>query len=161
MKNINSVRFATANIPAEGVWKEGEISFQALAVDTEDRFSFPDPLHYRLHLTVVNNDVLVSGKMSGSMMVMCDRCTETAVYELEQEDIFHRYENVFGEVIDLTDDLREDILLIFPQSFLCADECRGLCLSCGCNLNHDQCTCDIEARADEDDPWRNLDNLQL
>ncbi|MDD4097778.1 MAG: DUF177 domain-containing protein [Lentisphaeria bacterium] len=161
MSALNPLHFPTANIPPDGVTHEGEITFQALGIDPEDRFAFSSPLRFTLHLTIVNNDVLVSGKLSGVIEVMCDRCTDSAPCEVSVEDVFHRCEDVVGEVIDLTDDIREDILLVFPQSFLCSEACRGLCPSCGGNLNREPCACSPAAAAGEDNPWRKLDNLQL
>ena len=161
MSAFTALQFPTANIPPDGTTHEGEITFQALAIDPEDRFAFPSPLHFVLHLSVVDDDVLVAGKLSGVIAVMCDRCTDNTPCEVAVGDVFHRYENVVGEVIDLTDAVREDILLAFPQSFLCSDACRGLCPSCGCNLNRERCTCNPAADAGEDNPWRQLDSLKL
>ena len=161
MSAFTALQFPTANIPPDGTTHEGEITFQALAIDPEDRFAFPSPLHFVLHLSVVDDDVLVAGKLSGVIAVMCDRCTDNTPCEVAVGDVFHRYENVVGEVIDLTDAVREDILLTFPQSFLCSDACRGLCPSCGCNLNRERCTCNPAADAGEDNPWRQLDSLKL
>ncbi|MGI6354978.1 MAG: DUF177 domain-containing protein [Lentisphaerae bacterium] len=161
MSVFKTLRFPTANIPPEGATHTGEITFQNLAIEPEDRFAFPSPLHFTFNLTIVNNDVVVTGKLSGVIEVMCDRCTDNAPCKVEVDDVFHRYENVIGDIIDLTDDIREDILLVFPQSFLCSDACRGLCPSCGSNLNRERCTCTNKADADPDNPWRQLDSLKL
>ncbi|HYF95628.1 MAG TPA: DUF177 domain-containing protein [Symbiobacteriaceae bacterium] len=46
-----------------------------------------------------------------------------------------------GDEIDLSDPLRENILLELPMKPLCSDECEGLCPSCGTNLNEGPCQC--------------------
>ena len=38
--------------------------------------------------------------------------------------------------------VRESILAALPMKILCRDDCRGLCLKCGQNLNRGQCDCD-------------------
>ena len=43
--------------------------------------------------------------------------------------------------IDLTDDIRQMVLLSVPLKLLCADECNGLCPRCGFNLNRGSCNC--------------------
>jgi uncharacterized metal-binding protein YceD (DUF177 family) len=94
MSVFKTLRFPTANIPPEGATHTGEITFQNLAIEPEDRFAFPSPLHFTFNLTIVNNDVVVTGKLSGVIEVMCDRCTDNAPCKVEVDDVFHRYEKV-------------------------------------------------------------------
>ncbi len=47
-----------------------------------------------------------------------------------------------GKVIDLAPILREQLLLALPMNALCREDCRGLCMKCGQNLNESQCGCD-------------------
>ena len=71
----------------------------------------------------------------------------------------------------MTDAIREDILIVFPQSCLCSEDCRGLCPVCGANLNEGDCGCELpEEEEDEEEaeeasegpnPWAALDNLKL
>jgi uncharacterized protein len=62
-----------------------------------------------------------------------------------------------GEKIDLTDLVREQILLNLPTQILCRDDCRGLCQKCGANLNEVNCNCEEK----EIDPrWSALKNLK-
>ncbi|HYO65729.1 MAG TPA: DUF177 domain-containing protein [Archangium sp.] len=52
-------------------------------------------------------------------------------------------EEVFdGKVIDLEPIVREQVLLSMPMSTVCREDCRGLCVKCGQNLNEKQCGCD-------------------
>lgn len=60
-----------------------------------------------------------------------------AVGELEEQ--FYLYEN---DLFDITEIVRESILAALPMKILCRDDCRGLCLKCGQNLNRGQCECD-------------------
>ena len=48
------------------------------------------------------------------------------------------YEN---DEIDLGQLMQEQIFLTLPMKPLCAQECRGLCPSCGTNLNKAACDC--------------------
>jgi uncharacterized protein len=57
-----------------------------------------------------------------------------------------------GEV-DLTDALREAVALAVPLQRICREECRGLCPSCGIDLNRETCDC----QQDDSDPrWAGL-----
>jgi uncharacterized protein len=44
-------------------------------------------------------------------------------------------------IIDLSDDVRQTILLSVPLKLLCRQDCRGLCPDCGRDLNTGTCTC--------------------
>lgn len=44
-------------------------------------------------------------------------------------------------VIDMSDDVRQTVLLSVPLKLLCSESCRGLCPHCGINLNLGTCTC--------------------
>ncbi len=39
------------------------------------------------------------------------------------------------------EEAKNQIILEFPERFHCAEDCKGLCPICGCNLNLKQCDC--------------------
>ena len=43
--------------------------------------------------------------------------------------------------MDLDELIRTDILLELPTKFLCKEDCKGLCPTCGKNLNEGACNC--------------------
>jgi len=60
--------------------------------------------------------------------------------------------------IDLTNMIREEIILHFPFIQVCSKSCRGLCSSCGKDRNKTVCKCkDVDA--DMHQPFKNLKNL--
>jgi len=63
------------------------------------------------------------------------------------------------EILDVSEDIRAEILLEFPMNLLCSDECRGLCPECGQNLNEKSCSCRTQKKGDL--RWDALDNLKL
>lgn len=44
-------------------------------------------------------------------------------------------------VIDMTEDVRQTIILSVPLKILCNDNCAGLCPHCAKNLNEGRCDC--------------------
>ena len=61
-------------------------------------------------------------------------------FDLERAD-----EELFdGKTIDLDPLVREQVLLALPMHAVCREDCRGLCGSCGQNLNERQCDCATE-----------------
>ena len=59
--------------------------------------------------------------------------------------------------IDLTNQVREAIILAIPLKCLCHEECKGLCPRCGINLNRKSCNC---AAPREDPRWTALEALR-
>lgn len=76
--------------------------------------------------------------------------------ELQADDLdFVAYE---GDHIDVEPILCDQLVLNLPSSFRCKTNCKGLCQSCGGNLNLDACECQS---LDKIDPrWHALANLK-
>lgn len=66
--------------------------------------------------------------------------------ELETEDFLVPVEP--GDVINVSEVIRQNLILVLPIAPRCREDCRGLCQRCGADLNRGPCTC--EAR--ETDP---------
>jgi uncharacterized protein len=62
-----------------------------------------------------------------------------------------------GEVLDLDDVAREQIELALPMAKRCAEDCKGLCPSCGGNLNEAPCVC---GEQETDARWGALKSLK-
>lgn len=159
MASCSEFRFFVQDLPAEGMVVSGAVPFADLDVDVDERLSYPRPLRFELRLSPLGEGVLVRGWLRGEVAAVCDRCLAPLVLEVAEEEVCHHLEDVTGTEIDLTEDLREDILLVFPQSCLCQDECLGLCPECGANLNDGPCPCGTPEAGDS--PWDALDNLGL
>ncbi|HOD12113.1 MAG TPA: DUF177 domain-containing protein [Candidatus Omnitrophota bacterium] len=72
---------------------------------------------------------------------ICGRCLETCDKEFcEHLDLHYPVESQ-ENYIDIGEDVRQEILLGFPDRVVCQDQCKGLCPRCGVNLNQEQCGC--------------------
>ncbi len=84
----------------------------------------------------------------------CARCldTVTGTFTLDftrtvaikgtlQNEEDDSYIIVNNGLIDIDRELVEDLLLEFPYTLLCDDDCKGICSKCGTNLNEKQCDC--------------------
>lgn len=58
-----------------------------------------------------------------------------ASFELDEVDA----EPFNGKTIDLDPVVREQVLLALPVSVVCRDDCKGLCSTCGQDLNEQDC----------------------
>ena len=78
----------------------------------------------------------------------CARCLTCFESVIKKQCLLH-YDVSARQVVDITDDVREEIMLEYPLVPVCEEQCRGLCARCGNNLNESDCTHSIEV---EDDP---------
>ena len=129
----------------------------------------------KLKKGIVQTDV--EGVISTVLEVECVRCLQTV--EKPLEIIFkigfvgaeHYTREKDAEVnitdleisisendkIDLTEVVREQILLNLPDRILCRENCLGLCEKCGANRNLVDCSC---IRKELDPRWSALQNLK-
>lgn len=123
-----------------------------------ETYSIDGPV--RVEGKIVNTGLFyrVEGVVYCKKAFRCDRCLEDFVQEqehsfaekyqkkAEDDDVVSEEDrdvNYFdGEVIDLTDLIRDTILLAQPLNNICSPACRGLCMKCGANLNESDCGCD-------------------
>jgi uncharacterized protein len=104
------------------------------------------PIELDLRLESVVEGVLVSGSATVEVRGECVRCLGEISDELEvdiqelyvypgvepDDDLASRLE---GDLIDLEPLLRDEVVLDLPFQPLCRDDCLGLCVECGANLN--------------------------
>ena len=121
---------------------------------------------YHLSAVMAGADLIVTGKASVPLATVCARCLDDIRVTIEVKDLCFHFEKVRDLEVDLTDDVREELLLAFPSCFYCSPDCKGICPMCGTNLNHASCSCDrSQADPEPDDaapsPWDQLDALNL
>ncbi|MBR90542.1 MAG: hypothetical protein CMO66_04625 [Verrucomicrobiales bacterium] len=134
----------------------GEIPAEKLDIIEDDELiRSVHPLTYNLEASLLEDALLVRGRLDMPLDCECARCLQpfvhtvtlpewTAHLPLTGEDAVEIKE----EVVDLTPVLREDILLGFPRHPLCAPDCAGL----ASKTNGDAATADPE-----ESPWARLD----
>lgn len=90
-------------------------------------------------------------KMEFNFKTHCDRCN--SIFERKFSYSFEHIIVPFDEnqtdeyiyVVDNKIDVKElalsDLLVSLPSKILCGNDCKGLCFTCGVNLNDETCKC--------------------
>lgn len=118
-----------------------------------------DGLRFTGQLMPAGDDYLLRGGLAGDLETPCARCLEPARVHVdvpmtvtfvaagneevdvdEEEDQDPDVVTFKGGEIDLSDELRDAIVLAIPFNPLCDEACRGLCPLCGGNRNVVPCT---------------------
>jgi uncharacterized protein len=105
---------------------------------------FVEPITVSARVTRGINNVSVELNIGAVMHLTCSRCLQDFTADLSKDVKL----NIPGEQtkeIDLTDNLREEIILSYPLKPLCRRDCKGLCATCGQDLNKGKCNCDCPA----------------
>ncbi len=159
MQSCAQLQVSIAHMPLEGMRIQGKIPFASLDVEDTEQIQCPNPLKFALHISPVQNGVLVQGQLQTTLICRCDRCLENFNLPVVTDEVCHFFEEVHTTELDLTEDIREDILLLFPQRAFCRADCRGICPNCGQNLNVSECRCPPTHGGS--DAWSILDNIDL
>lgn len=90
-------------------------------------------------------------KVTATVVSRCARCLEEVVLPITAEmhaDFAHEPDPedpdqycFEASTLELTDAIRDALVLELPLRFLCSEDCKGLCSQCGTNLNTGTCTC--------------------
>lgn len=159
MTDINPLIIYPHRLSETPVTIGGDLPMQVLDLAEDDRTAYPNPFSYQLDLTLVNDSVLVRGTLVTVLRRRCDRCLVYYDQPVQIDDVCYFFKNSDADAIDLTDPIREDILLGFPQRSVCRDDCEGLCGRCGQNLNSRDCGCRPEAEPEA--LWQALDKVVI
>lgn len=135
---------------------------------------FSQPVIVEGTATNVESGILVDCTIRTGITVNCDRCLRpfdiqietTAVEEYVEgknsrtagssdEREFKSYK---GSVLDISEMIEENILLSVPMKNVCSAACKGICPSCGADLNLEECTCsrqEVDPRMEKLKSWFN------
>ncbi|HEY5450600.1 MAG TPA: DUF177 domain-containing protein [Polyangia bacterium] len=108
-------------------------------------------------ITPSGDDYLLRGELVGDLETPCARCLEPALVHVDlpltvtfvpagaedvdpEEDADPDVVTFKGGEIDLSGELRDELVLAVPFNPLCDEACRGLCPLCGGNRNLVPCT---------------------
>jgi len=146
-----------ARLARDGDKLKGEIDPAVLGFGPDNETQPDGGLGYDLSVRLVGEELLVRGTVRQRVSCLCSRCGCTFLLEvLEPEFLVCEQINASTDFLDLTEALREAIILALPGYPVCKETCKGLCMRCGKNLNAGDCSC---WEPGSGDPWAALNGL--
>lgn len=126
----------------------------------------PGAVEVDVLLEAVHGGILVSGVIKTQWQGICRRCLgdATGIITCYVRELFEPNSNLEttyllqSDRLDLEPLARDAILLELPVAPLCVEDCLGLCLECGINLNEGNCDCNL---AEVDPRWAALESLKF
>jgi uncharacterized protein len=132
---------------------------------------FREPISINLLLEDVGDLINADYQFVASCFGICDRCANEFSFKLRAEgkllfiansgDEFSlqdsvKYFHPDAPEIDISQDILDALMLEMPVKLLCKEDCKGLCQTCGQDLNVEPCDCKNEVI---DPRWQALTGL--
>ncbi|MGE9268600.1 MAG: YceD family protein [Verrucomicrobiales bacterium] len=150
-------------LPDEGQFMEGELPAEALDLK-EDGAEATGPLRYGLHVQRFADELLLQGSLSAPFTFTCVRTLKNFVQTIEVPSAAIAIHLDGEEVVDATEALREELLILLPANPTCdqADDPQD------CEIDSKYLALDKEGDSDVKTPpaperdtrWDALDSLQ-
>jgi uncharacterized protein len=154
---------------------EYEYEFEEDITEVEISEPYLGKLKTKVLLTKFDDQILLSAETGIKASLECDRCNTdyTKVIESKYKVVYflryNEFEDESADVyyihpdtdsIDISKDVRDIAILSIPMKKLCKDDCKGLCINCGKNLNEGNCGCDTKQNDLRWQPLMDLKNKQ-
>ena len=153
------MKIMVARIPDGGSQLDGTDPGSIMELDGDPFVEVEGDVRYELQTQCVSDELVVRGTLSVELGFACARCSEKFSTTVSDSGFLRAYPvSKDTDSVDITADMREDLLLHIPDFPVCSDGCKGLCAQCGANLNKGSCNCEAGERPN---PWSALDHLDL
>ncbi|MEE9443833.1 MAG: DUF177 domain-containing protein [candidate division Zixibacteria bacterium] len=166
---LNNINDFPAHLVLEGKANDLRLEYRGL-VEAHS-------LQVEMDIILSDNIYYCQGQVKCDAKLECSRCLEPyseslngridfSIQELSDKHPVDTDEVPENEIlltsvtkeIDISQPIREALILEIPLKPICAESCRGLCSLCGGNKNVQQCDCRIE---NADSRWDNLKDLLI
>ncbi len=121
----------------------------------------------QIRLTNVGHEIMARGEVTATFELECRRCLRLfqqtitakidepcALREIDQVEAYavgtdepEALPILEGQLINLSELIRQNLIVTLPARPLCKPDCRGLCPHCGKDLNEGPCEC-VEEKTD-------------
>lgn len=130
---------------APTIREQGSLSFQGAVAPEEiqalleGEALLQGPLRASLELTWRAGEIGFRGKVAGQWRMECARCLALSLtgYAIDLEGTLRPA----GGVVDLTEEVRQALVLAAPMQSRCKPDCKGLCPKCRADRNLKECGC--------------------
>ncbi|MBN2000603.1 DUF177 domain-containing protein [candidate division KSB1 bacterium] len=123
-----------------------------------DLKGFNYPIEVHMDINRVADNIYIRMNFKTRISAVCDRCLEDLLQPIDEnvrivctrdtqlsadeDDVYFIKDK--SDTVDLSLSLHQALVLGIPQKLLCRPDCRGLCPSCGTNLNVKKCHCKVK-----------------
>jgi uncharacterized protein len=138
--------------------------FQEEDIQLDEDIKVIGPIKGHARMRRTNQGLLVDGWVELTLELSCNRCLKTFERPMHvnfEEQFYPTVDVISGlplapfdeeeifpidahHQVDLTEAIRQNVLLALPMVIICREDCKGLCAQCGHDLNLGPCECKPE-----------------
>lgn len=119
-------------------------------------YHFKEPLLIKGNISNNGKSFTLKAMAEGSMITNCARCMKEITVPVKfriTEDIAKGNSEDYGDdtviisdnTFEIDDIVRDNFLVNIEGKYLCKEDCKGLCPTCGKDLNEGDCDCQKES----------------
>lgn len=153
--SVDALSYNVASLLRAAPGTENRYAVEDVRLEIADDLALAEPINGEVRLSRTGRSVLARAHLSTTVEGSCARCLTTVVAPIEvriEEEALPsididsglpaNFENEPDALriddhhdLDLAEPVREAISLAEPITLLCREDCRGLCPTCGIDLN--------------------------
>jgi uncharacterized metal-binding protein YceD (DUF177 family) len=148
-----------------------EETFKAATLHFYKDDIYPYAIDAKVSLNKFEKNITCLIEIKTKARFKCDRCLgefnenrsekTQVLFHLGQDSLKSDDEEIIQinpdqKEIDITGFIKEMLILSVPMKAVCKESCRGICASCGADLNSESCSCSGDSR---DPRWDKLSKL--
>ena len=118
---MNPFQFDIRNLPTEGKQLTGTLQGSFFQLPENDPVKAVSPLEFDLNAVRDGKDIIVTGSLLATFELQCGRCLERFLHQVDLPNYEAELPIEKETTMDLTDMVREDILLTLPNFPRCED----------------------------------------
>lgn len=144
-------------ISENGTTYSGELPKEAMDLEGEKFIRPHGPVTYELTAELVSDQLIVRGWVETVLDLMCVVCADFFSTKVAVSSFLRAYPIQTGlETIDLTDDIREELLLVVPYYPRGETDEQERCIECGRRVAKEHSDPDADQPSDVWDPLNRL-----
>ncbi|MGJ8695817.1 MAG: YceD family protein [Verrucomicrobiaceae bacterium] len=157
------MKIELVNLPDEGVSLNGELPPETFDLK-EEHTKAASPLYYDLHVQRFDSELLLTGALKATFELTCMRSLHPFLQTIEIPEVAISIEIGESGIIDPTDELREELIILLPGNPRCDEGDEGG----NCEIDPKYLAVDNPVEdgvdnapaRDEPNPWDALDSLE-
>lgn len=131
------MKIQVSQVPDEGLKSRATYDPTLMDMDRDD-IHLTDPFEVEAFITRADRELVVDVDIRAALTLTCARCLEEFPRTVSADALFS-YTVKPTDTVDITDDVRQELILTYPMVPICRPDCKGLCHVCGQNLNLGPC----------------------
>lgn len=123
-----------------------DLSYESRQFEKNNNRESPkNPIQVNITVSLAGEkNVSIRGYIDGDFKLTCERCCESFLIhkKINVDDIFELTQHELSEkIVDIDKKIEEIVYAESPIKIICKEDCKGICIGCGVNLNKEECKC--------------------